>query len=84
VKAGSPLVFNTAALDDAGDGPWRYVLDYGDGTSFTANLTSLPTVQRPLPRAKTWTAPGTYTVRLSITDKNGRRGESALLITVTP
>jgi DNA/RNA endonuclease G (NUC1)/uncharacterized protein YjdB len=84
VKAGTPLVFNTAALDDATDAPWRYVLTWGDGTSFSATLAALPAVQRPLARSKTWTAPGTYTVTLSVTDRTGKTGTQSLQVVVRP
>ncbi len=84
VRAGTALAFNTAALDDQGGGPWRYTIGWGDGTSFSANLTSLPTVQRPLVRSKSWAAPGTYAVTLSVTDRAGKTGVSTVQITVTP
>lgn len=84
VKVGTALVFNTAVIDGAGDGPWRYTLDRGDGTSFTANLTSLPSPERPLPRQKSWTVPGTVTVRLSVTDKYGKTGQTSMSVTISP
>jgi DNA/RNA endonuclease G (NUC1) len=84
VRAGEPLAFTTSALDEAGGGPWRYTIDWGDGTGFTANLTSLPTAQRPLVRAKAWAAPGAYAVTLRITDRTGRTGAASTPVTVTP
>jgi DNA/RNA endonuclease G (NUC1) len=83
--AGATFVVNTTATDEDGaDGPWRYVLEWGDGTSFTATLSTLPTSTRPLARAKVYAAPGTYTIRLSITDRNGGRGVQTLTVTVNP
>jgi DNA/RNA non-specific endonuclease/PKD domain len=83
--AGTSFVVNTSATDrDGADGPWRYVLEWGDGTSFTATLSTLPTSARPLARAKTYAAPGTYTMRLTITDRNGGRGVQTLTVTVNP
>jgi PKD repeat protein len=35
-----------------------------------------------LARAKTYAAPGTYTIRLTITDRNGGRGVQTFTVTV--
>ena len=59
-------------------------IDWGDGTSFVSTLFALPTSAAPLSRTKTWTAPGIYTVRLTVTDKKGGTGFSTLQVTVTP
>jgi hypothetical protein len=86
IAAGSQFVVNTSATEpaDPAAGPWRYILDWGDGTNFTATLTSLPTAARPTARGKVYSTPGTYTVRLTITDKNGLHGSRTLVVTVTP
>jgi hypothetical protein len=59
-------------------------IDWGDGTTYAAALFALPTDARPLARGKTWTTPGTYTVRVSITDKRGGTSVSTIVVTVTP
>ena len=85
VAAGTPLLFNLSGSDaDGADGPWRLAVDWGDGTTFSSTQFSMPTDTRPLQRSKVWTAPGTYTVRLTITDKKGGQGVSSLVVTVTP
>ncbi len=70
---------------DAGlrDGPWRVTFDWGDGTSFATVLTSQPAVT-PLQRGKIWTAPGSYTVGVTVTDKDGAATTQTLTVTVTP
>ncbi|MBC8086921.1 MAG: hypothetical protein H7Z40_06620 [Phycisphaerae bacterium] len=85
IRAGASFVVRTSASDIiATNGPWRYVLDWGDGTSFVSTLVSLPTPARPITRGKVYGAPGTYTIRLTITGKNGNSDTKTLVITVTP
>ena len=70
---------------DAGlkDGPWRVKYDWGDGTTFTTNLT-VPPDPTPLQRGKTWSTPGSFTVRVTVTDKDGGIATRDLTVTVTP
>ena len=85
VAAGSQFVLNTSAVDaDGADGPWKLSIDWGDGTSFASTLFALPTSARPFARGKVWSAPGNYTVTLTVTDKNGGKGVTTLVVTVTP
>jgi DNA/RNA endonuclease G (NUC1) len=85
VGVGESFIVNTSASDaDGADGPWKLTVDWGDGTSFLSTLYALPTSARPFARAKVWSAPGTYTVRLKVTDKKGGQGISTLVVTVTP
>jgi endonuclease G len=85
VAAGTPFTIKTSASDaDGADGPWRLTVDWGDGTSFASTLFVLPTSTAPFSRAKTWTTPGTYTVRVTVTDKKGGVGVSTMQVTVTP
>jgi DNA/RNA endonuclease G (NUC1) len=65
------------------DATWRVRYEWGDGTTFNAVLTAqLPTT--PMLRAKAWSAPGSYTVRVTVTDKDGAVSTSTLAVTVTP
>jgi DNA/RNA endonuclease G (NUC1) len=85
VAVGAGFIVNVSATDaDGADGPWKIVIDWGDGTSFTTTSFSLPTDSRPLARGKVWSAPGVYTVRVTVTDKKGAQGVSTLAVTVTP
>ncbi len=85
LPAGGQFTVNVSGADaDGADGPWRLTIDWGDGTTFNSTLLSLPTSTRPLVRGKIWSAPGTYTVRVTITDKKGAQGVSTLVVTVTP
>jgi hypothetical protein len=58
------------------------LLEWGDGTSFSSNLLSLPSSLRPLLRSKTYGAPGQYTIKLTITDKNGGKGVTTFVVNV--
>ena len=70
---------------DAGvrDGSWRVLFDWGDGTSFSTLLT-VPPSSTPLQRGKIWTTPGTYSVVVTVTDKDGAIATETLTVTVTP
>ncbi|MBC7844536.1 MAG: DNA/RNA non-specific endonuclease [Gemmatimonadaceae bacterium] len=72
-------------FSDAGlrDGSWRVLFDWGDGTSFSTLLTA-PPVTTPLQRGKIWTTPGTYTVIVTVTDKDGGVATESRTVTVTP
>jgi hypothetical protein len=85
VAAGAQFTVNVSATDaDGADGPWRLTIDWGDGTTFSSTLFALPTDLRPFARAHAWATPGAYAIRLTITDKKGGQGVSAMSVTVTP
>ena len=85
IAAGGTFTLKAVATDaDGADGPWSLTIDWGDNTSFLSTLYALPSVRRPLARAKVYSTPGTYTVTLTVTDKNGGQGVSTLTVTVTP
>jgi len=55
------------------DGPWSVKIDWGDG-----NTDEFTTTTRGIqaPRSHAYTAPGTYTVTVTVTDKDGGVGEA--------
>ncbi len=88
--AGTTVAINTGwsvqlRFTDAGvrDGPWRVRFDWGDGTNFSSVLTA-PPATTPLQRGKIWTAPGTYNVVVTVTDKDGGVATRQVAVTVTP
>lgn len=88
--AGTTVAVNTGwsvqlRFTDAGlrDGPWRVRFDWGDGTSFSSVLTAPPS-STPLQRGTRWTTPGSYTVVVTVTDKDGGVATRQIAVTVTP
>jgi DNA/RNA endonuclease G (NUC1) len=78
-------LFNPQArFTDAGikDAPWHGVVAWGDGTSLTASLLTQSTT--PIRASKIYSTPGTYTVRFTVTDKDGGSAFVETTVTVTP
>jgi PKD repeat protein len=69
--AGRPISV-TATFSDPGvnDAPWRYAFDWGDGSNTTGSTSQTA----PVSAAHTYTKAGTYTVRVTVTDKDGGAG----------
>ena len=85
LAAGQTFTLNAVSSDaDGADGPWRLSIDWGDNTSFKSTLYALPSSTRPFARAKVYSVPGTYIVKMTVTDKKGGQGVSTLTVTVTP
>jgi surface-anchored protein len=81
VRAGANFAAVARFADPALRAPWRLVIDWGDGTQFVANTAS----QGAVTRGKVWSAPGTYTVRFTVTAADGTASAPATLtVTVTP
>ena len=80
--AGSPFNFSTT-FSDAGvsDAPWSYAIDWGDGSPQTTGSTS--NQASPIAAAHTYAGPGTDTLRVTVTDKDGAVGSGKVTITVT-
>ncbi len=85
VRVGESVTFGASGTDvGVRDAPWTFTYDWADGTTYAGTVTVLPLASRPLLRAKSWSAPGTYLVTLSIRDKDGGVGTASISITVTP
>jgi PKD repeat protein len=77
----TPLEVNVTFDDPGGsaDGPWTWTIAWGDGTS-SSGSTSI--VGGPITRSHTYTADRQYTVRATVTDKDGRMGSDDKLVTI--
>jgi PKD repeat protein len=73
MQIGSPFTLNASFTDagGAGDGPWSWSVAWGDGTTTTGSAAALGT---PIAPAHTYAQPGAYTVRVTVTDKDGGAG----------
>ena len=83
VRVGVP--FNPQArFTDAGshDATWHATIAWGDGTSLNASLLTQPTTA--IRASKAYSAPGTYVVRFTVTDKDGGSAFVEATVTVTP
>jgi PKD repeat protein len=71
----------TGSFTDAGvsDDPWRYQIEWGDGTSEFATLAQQGTVP---PGTHSYRGQGSYVVKLTVTDKDGASGVSSVNLTV--
>ena len=74
----------SVAFTDPGvnDAPWAYSIAWGDSSAAaTGSTTSQST---PIAATHTYSAPGTDTVRVTVTDKDGAPGAGLLVVTVAP
>jgi len=62
------------------DGPWAYAVAWGDGLPATTGSTTSQT--NPITATHTYALPGTYTVSMTVTDKDGGAGSGQLTVTV--
>ena len=67
LATGQTQRFNTRFFDPGRDGPWRWVFDFGDGTSTTGR--GQPAIG--FGQFKAYSAPGEYNVVVTVTDKDG-------------
>lgn len=71
-------------VDGKTDGPWSYRFDWHDGSTTNGTTALYPTETTLYSRSHTYTAPGTYTVTFTVSDKYGASGHTDLAITVQP
>jgi PKD repeat protein len=62
-----------------GDGPWQYTVDWGDGTTYSSSTT----IQGEFKRfSVTRMTAGTFTIRITVRDKNGAVGTDEMSLSV--
>jgi PKD repeat protein len=73
----------TGNFSDPGvaDGPWAWEVDWGDGGKASGSASSQTS---PITASRSYAAPATYQVRLSVTDKDGGKGEATATVVVSP
>ncbi len=76
---GNPVTLNASFSDGPGDGPWAYTVDWGDGSPQTTGSTT----SSPIAPTHTYSASGTRTVSVTVTDKFGAAGSGSLTVTVS-
>jgi len=69
----APLAVTVTAPTSTGTRPFSYVFDLGDGTTTASDTPSLDHI---------YTTAGTYTVTVTVTDANGKRGTASTTVTV--
>jgi len=79
---GTPVTL-TATFSDPGvnDAAWSYAIDWGDGSLQTMGSTT--SQASPITATHTYTAAGTSTVRVTVTDKDGATGVGITAVTVS-
>jgi PKD repeat protein/uncharacterized protein YjdB len=67
-----------ASFTDPNDtGPWTYVIDWGDLLQSSGSTTG-----QTISASHPYVAPGTYTIRVTVTDPRGASGSDTLVLTV--
>ena len=79
---GSPFTLNVAFSDPGvNDGPWAYTINWGDGA--TATTGSATSQTDPVTATHTYVLPGSHTVQVAMTDKDGGVGAAQLTVTAS-
>jgi len=82
-SAGSALTVSASFTDPGvNDAPWSYAFDWGDGSTQTAGSTTSQAT--PLTATHTYQTAGTYSVQVTVTDRDGASGVGAKSVTVSP
>lgn len=79
ILSGESVGVSGSFTDPGSDAPWHSLLDWGNGTTVPATLT---TSGASVAGTQTYLAAGTYTVTLSVTDKDGATGSHTLSVNV--
>ena len=81
VAVGSPVTLHATFSDGGTDAPWAYAVDWGDGSPPTTGSTT--SQASPIDATHSYAAPGSNTVRVTVTDKDGAAGSGTLTVTVS-
>src|SRR5881396_4148276 len=79
VAVGSPVTLHATFSDGGTDAPWAYAIDWGDGSPQTTGSTT--SQASPIDATHSYAAPGSNTVRVTVTDKDGAAGSGTLTVT---
>src|SRR3989442_258365 len=72
VAVGSPVTLHATFSDGGTDAPWAYAVAWGDGSPPTTGSTT--SQASPIDATHSYAAPGSNTVRVTVTDKDGAAG----------
>jgi uncharacterized protein YjdB/PKD repeat protein len=82
VLAGVTFTLSATFSDPgAGDAPWAYTFDWGDGSTSSGSTNSQASA---ISAAHAYSAAGQYAARVTVTDKDGGAGWDEVLVTVSP
>jgi DNA/RNA endonuclease G (NUC1) len=79
ILSGESIGVNGTFTDPGSDAPWHSVIDWGNGRT-TAGSVSLS--EATILGSQTYLAAGIYSVKLTVTDKDGGSGSDAVTVTV--
>jgi hypothetical protein len=76
---GEEKTFNLGSFTDDSLGPWQITVDWGDGNIESFSVSATGTIPS---RTHTYADNGTYTVTVTVTDKDGVSGSASFQVTV--
>jgi len=79
ILSGESVGVSGSFTDPGSDAPWHALLDWGDGTTASSTLNASGAT---VTGASQFLAAGTYSVTLSVTDKDGASGSKSLTVNV--
>jgi PKD repeat protein len=79
IPVGSMFAESATFSDPGNDFPFTYTIQWGDGSSETSTKSD----QSPITGSHAYAAEGPYTIRVSVTDKDGGSGSATRAITAT-